>query len=304
MELIGGLAQQARVVGEVEAADGASTIEIEIETRDDRTRRTIKVNQKPRRAVDLPGAFRVSLFWPEDLSLVKAGPEQRRRFLNELLVQVEPGYARTLARYTRALEQRNHLLKRIARHEEGPASLAAWDVQVAELGTALTAARAEAVQELEPLSQHSHTSIAGNEQLQLTYLRSEGDLARLLAENLAEDVRRGVTTVGPHRDDVLVLLNGRDARSFASQGQQRTAVVSLKLAEAALIEARTGEAPVLLLDDVLSELDLERRDALFQQLSGQSQVIITSVDATPFPERLLDAAHVRCISAGRIQPCG
>ena len=125
-----------------------------------------------------------------------------------------------------------------------------------------------------------------------------------MQNSLAEDLRRGTTSIGPHRDDLLVLLDGQDARSFASQGQQRTAVVSLKLAEAALIEARTGERPVLLLDDVLSELDGERRAALLNEVAGGGQVIITSVEAGPFPPELIARAMVWTVEEGRIQACG
>jgi len=121
---------------------------------------------------------------------------------------------------------------------------------------------------------------------------------------LTEDLRRGSTSVGPHRDDIRVLLDGQEARSYGSQGQQRTAVVSLKLAEAEVVEKRTGERPVLLLDDVLSELDLERRAALLRQVTGGGQVVITSVDAGPFPPDLLEGAMVWKVDHGQVQPCG
>jgi DNA replication and repair protein RecF len=122
--------------------------------------------------------------------------------------------------------------------------------------------------------------------------------------SLAEDLRRGSTSIGPHRDDLRLVLDGREARAYGSQGQQRTAVVSLKLAEAALIAGRTGERPVLLLDDVLSELDGERRAALLTQVAGGGQVIITSAEAGPFPPELLSSARVWNVSGGKIQACG
>jgi DNA replication and repair protein RecF len=120
----------------------------------------------------------------------------------------------------------------------------------------------------------------------------------------AEDLRRGSTTIGPHRDDVGIQLAGRDARGFASQGQQRTAVVSVKLAEAGLVARLTGEPPVLLLDDVLSELDGERRSALLERLGEPGQVVITSVEAEPFPASVIGRSLVRCIRAGQVQDCG
>jgi DNA replication and repair protein RecF len=122
--------------------------------------------------------------------------------------------------------------------------------------------------------------------------------------SLAEDLRRGSTSIGPHRDDLRVVLDGREARAYGSQGQQRTAVVSLKLAEAALVTGRTGERPVLLLDDVLSELDGERRAALLAQVAGGGQVIITSAEAGPFPPELISIAKVWNVAGGKIQACG
>jgi DNA replication and repair protein RecF len=122
--------------------------------------------------------------------------------------------------------------------------------------------------------------------------------------SLAEDLRRGSTTVGPHHDDIRILLEGKEARAYGSQGQQRTAVVSLKLAEAALVARRTGERPVLLLDDVLSELDAERRAALLRRVAGEGQVIITSVEVGPFPPELIANATVWTVIEGRIEPCG
>ena len=148
------------------------------------------------------------------------------------------------------------------------------------------------------------SSIAAGERLEIRYQGPPENLAQAVQNSLAEDLRRGTTSVGPHRDDLLVLLDGQEARSFASQGQQRTAVVSLKLAEAALLENRAGERPVLLLDDVLSELDGERRAALLNEVATGGQVVITSVEAGPFPPELIARAMVWTVEAGRIQPCG
>jgi DNA replication and repair protein RecF len=150
----------------------------------------------------------------------------------------------------------------------------------------------------------NHAQIAPGEDLQLRYLGPPADLFEAVENSRAEDLRRGSTSVGPHRDDVEVLLGGRDARAFASQGQQRSAVVSIKLAEAALIAARTGERPVLLLDDVLSELDAARRLALLERVGEQEQVVVTSVEAGPFPAGLMSRAAVRCIEAGEVRDCG
>ena len=303
-ELIGPVGASSRIEAETDSGALTRELAITLTVEGDRTHRTIEVDGARRRAFDLPGNFRVTLFWPDDLGLVKAGPELRRRFLNQMLVQVEPGYARALAVLRRVLEQRNSLLKRMAAGEGGEDTLDAWNQELVKVGTAVVDARAKAVTELEPVAARCHRQIAAGEGLEIRYLGPPENLAQAVQNSLSEDLRRGSTSVGPHRDDVLVLLDGREARSFGSQGQQRTAVVSLKLAEAALLEARTGERPVLLLDDVLSELDGERRAALLKEVASGGQVIITSVEAGPFPPDLIAQAMVWTVDEGRIQACG
>ena len=304
VELVGPVAPASRIEADVESAGRRMELTIAISVEGERARRTIEVDGARRRAVDLPGHFRVTLFWPDDLGLVKAGPEQRRRFLNQLLVQVEPGYARALSGLRRILEQRNSLLKRIAAGEEAVDSLDVWNVELARVGSEVATARAAAVRELAPSATRCHAEIGAGERLEIEYLGPPDDLAAAVHNSVADDLRRGSTSVGPHRDDVRVLLDGHDARGYASQGQQRTAVVSLKLAEADLVARRTGERPVLLLDDVLSELDLERRAALLRQVRNGGQVVITSVDVGPFPPDLIAGARVWCVEAGQVKACG
>jgi DNA replication and repair protein RecF len=303
-ELVGPAGPASRIEAEVATGGIVRELSITLEVEAERTRRTIEVDGHRRRAVDLPGHFRVTLFWPDDLGLVKAGPETRRRFLNQMLVQVEPGYARALAGLRRVLEQRNSLLKKIAGGEGGADMLEAWDTELVRVGSEIVDARAKAVSELEPEAARCHGQIAAGEGLEIAYEGPPADLAEAVHNSLAEDLRRGSTSIGPHRDDLRIVLGGQDARSYASQGQQRTAVVSLKLAEAALIERRTGERPVLLLDDVLSELDGERRAALLKEVAAGGQVIVTSVEAGPFPRDLIERALVWTVSEGTIQPCG
>ncbi len=304
VELVGPVAPASRIEADVESAGRRMELTIAISVEGERARRTIEVDGARRRAVDLPGHFRVALFWPDDLGLIKAGPEQRRRFLNQLLVQVEPGYARALSGLRRILEQRNSLLKRIAAGEEAVDSLDVWNVELARVGSEVATARAAAVRELAPSATRCHAEIGAGERLEIEYLGPPDDLAAAVHNSVADDLRRGSTSVGPHRDDVRVLLDGHDARGYASQGQQRTAVVSLKLAEAELVARRTGERPVLLLDDVLSELDLERRAALLRQVRNGGQVVITSVDVGPFPPDLIAGARVWCVEAGQVKACG
>jgi DNA replication and repair protein RecF len=304
LELVGPVAPIARIEAEVESGGITAELAITLTVEGDRVRRVIEVDGVRRRAFDLPGRFRVTLFWPDDLGLVKAGPELRRRFLNQMLVQIEPGYARALAGLKRVLEQRNSLLKRIAAGEEGGDVLEVWNQKLIQLGGEVAAARSAAVLELQPEAARYHAEIAGGERLEIRYEGPPQDLAEAVHNSLAEDLRRGSTSVGPHHDDLRVLLEGQEARSYSSQGQQRTAVVSLKLAETALVARRTGERPVLLLDDVLSELDAERRAALLKQVGGEGQVIITSVEAGPFPPELIADAMVWTVTEGRIEACG
>jgi len=303
-ELVGPIGPGSRIEAEVETGSTTREVAITLAVEGERTRRVIEVDGARRRAVDLPGHFRVALFWPDDLGLIKAGPELRRRFLNQMLVQVEPGYARALAGLRRVLEQRNSLLKQIAAGQGGADMLDAWNQELVLVGSEIAAARAKAVLQLAPEAARCHTEIATGESLEIRYEGPPDNLAEAVNNSLAEDLRRGSTSIGPHRDDLVVLLDGREARSYGSQGQQRTAVVSLKLAEAALIHARTGERPVLLLDDVLSELDGERRAALMAEVAAGGQVIITSVEAGPFPPDLIAKAMVWTVSEGKIEACG
>jgi DNA replication and repair protein RecF len=303
-ELIGPAGPGCRIQALVEGQRPPAEIVIEITAEGDRCRRSIKVDGVAKRAVDLPGRFRAVLFWPDDLDLIKAGPEHRRRLLNHMLVQVETGYARNLSRYRRVLEQRNSLLKSITAGLQSPTALEVWDLELAGLGSGIVAARAAVVGEMRPHARRSHAEMAAGEDLEIDYVGPPEDLLQAVQKSRDEDLRRGTTTVGPHRDDLVIRLGGRDARSFASQGQQRTAVVSLKLAESSVICARTGQPPVLLLDDVLSELDSERRRSLLAHVSGAGQVIVTSAEGGPFPDEVMRSASVSCIEAGRVGPCG
>jgi DNA replication and repair protein RecF len=304
IEVVGPVAAATRIEAEVESRGTVVELVMSLNVDGERAKRVIEVDGARRRAFDLPGHFRVTLFWPDDLGLVKAGPELRRRFLNQMLVQVEPGYARALAGLKRVLEQRNSLLKRMAAGDEGLDVLAAWDQELVRIGGEVSDARARAVLELQPEAARCHAEIASGERLEIEYQGPPADMAQAVQNSLAEDLRRGSTSVGPHRDDVRILLDGREARAYGSQGQQRTAVVSLKLAEAAMVAGRTGERPVLLLDDVLSELDGERRAALLRQVAGEGQVIITSVEAGPFPPELMSSARVWTVAGGEIEACG
>ncbi|HZV53248.1 MAG TPA: DNA replication and repair protein RecF [Candidatus Dormibacteraeota bacterium] len=303
-ELVGPLFPEARVTAGVETEGRQAEIRLSIRSEGVHSHRQIEVDGQPRRSVDLPGLFRATLFWPNDMDLVKAGPEHRRRLLDQMLVQVSPGYARLLGRYSRTLEQRNSLLRQVAAGGQPVSALEVWDLELARLGCQLAAARSQAVAALRGPSSAHHAAISGGEALELEYVGPPRDLLRALERSRSDDLRRGVTGTGPHRDEVLVRLDGREARSFASQGQQRTVVVSLKLAEADVVAQLTGERPVLLLDDVLSELDARRRAALLERIGEPGQVLITSVEADPLPPALMVGSFVRCIERGTVRDCG
>lgn len=247
----------------------------------------VRVNGKaPRRRNDAVGALLAVLFTPDDLRLVKDEPERRRAFMDGLLGLVRPAAAGSPAEYARVVRQRNALLKQVREGSGARRHLDAWDAQLVHHGSALAIARAELVDALAVEAEHKHRELCG-EDVSIDYgsdTLSQGrepeaaadHLRRRLAERREDEIARGVSLVGPHRDDMVVTLGGVSAREFASQGQQRTVVLALKLAELALTREARGEPPVLLLDDVMSELDRARRRALAHAVGGLDQAIITT----------------------------
>lgn len=259
-------------------------------------------NGKVCRAADVPRDLMSVLFTPDDLSIVKRGASVRRDELDAFGRQANRGYANVLAAYQRAVEQRNRLLR-----EEAPdrSLLAAWDESVALGGATLLAARLRLFGRLARRAAEAYTSIAGGEELACSYVCTLGDglegrsrdelrdvfLARL-EEARADDLRRQQTTVGPHRDDVSFLVAGRDARAFASQGQQRSVALALKMAEVELADEILGARPILLLDDVMSELDECRRSAAVAFALDGIQTVVTTTNLGYFSPELLEAAKV------------
>jgi DNA replication and repair protein RecF len=225
------------------------------------------------------------VFTPDRLAIVKAGPAARRAYFDRTLGRLFPSRAQAAPDYAAALAQRNAALKRGDR-----ASIAPWTEQVAGLGARLVEARRDAL----ALLNTPFATRAGELGLEDARLSYEGDppSVELLEARLERDLDRGATGLGPHLDDVSIAAGSRDLRSFGSQGEQRTAVLALLLAEAALIEERRGEAPLLLLDDVLSELDPVRRRVLTDQLSARGQTLITSTTADALPGEPAQLLHV------------
>ncbi len=275
-------------------------------------RRFARVNGTQKvRPSELGDYLNVVMFTPDDLNLVKGAPSERRRFLDREISQVSPAYRDWLDTYNRALAQRNALLKQIG----GDARLLhAWDEQLVGAGARITMRRARVVADLSGRADEAHRGIAGDDQkLSLIYSPSvecgasldetANAFRRRLSELAVAEAARGVTLVGPHRDDIRFELDGVDVAAFGSQGQQRSVVLALKLAEVGFITYRVGQKPVLLLDDVLSELDAGRRLRLMELVEMGCQALITSVE--PGCAGLMPAgAKMFTISAGEVSEDG
>ncbi len=281
-----------RLTGRFAGRQGSHTVEVAFETGagDAPPRKVTAVDGHPLpRASDLLGRIPLLSFSPDDLSLVKGGPSERRRFLDVLLAQTSPPYRDRLARYQRTLAQRNALLGELMARRTAIAAAATllepWDEALTTESSAVQADRAEAVATVAPLAVQAFATIDGRE-LALNYQSSVFDPGRR-----QEELRRGVTLSGPHRDELTLAVAGQEARRYASQGQQRSVVLALKLAALEVMERSTGDTPVLLLDDVLSELD-PARGAQLLPLLLRGQAFVTATDRSTLARALADmGAH-------------
>ena len=272
-----------------------------------------------RRLADILGIVNVVLFSREDLELVRGAPAGRRDFLDRLLVQLAPLYYEESRRYSRAVAQRNAMLKQIAEGAVGVEVLPAWDGPVIRLGAEVARRRAAVIADLVPRAARWHSRISsGSEVLEGVYqpgipgvtaeaAQSEdggearvwvGAFADALAGARAQELARRMTVTGPHRDDLVLKLDGREAKSFASTGQRRTIALALKLAELELLKEASGEAPLLLLDDVLAELDVQRQNHLLAAIGNEVQTFVTTTHLTDFTAAWIDRAEVFIIRAG------
>lgn len=244
----------------------------------------------------------VVIFSPEDLKLIKEGPSERRKFIDNEISQIKPSYFYHLTQYQKVLIQRNNLLKKLNYNKKYMDTLDIWDEKLVELGTRLIQEREKFIKRMMPLSRLIHRKITENkENLEVKYVSSVGFKSSLeetkesfkckLKESLEIDLQRGNTAIGPHRDDLGVFVNGIDIRSFGSQGQQRTSALSLKLAEIELIKAETSEYPILLLDDVMSELDINRQKFLITALRDV-QIFITTTEMYNLNELNVDKEYI------------
>ena len=272
-----------------------------------------RVNGVDRRASELVGQLNAVLFTASDLEFVYGPPSGRRRYLDILISQLDRGYLRSLQRYQNIVRQRNRLLRMVRLGSSRPDELDFWNQQLVSEGQHVTQARGNAVQNLSRLARPAHEELSGGaECLDLVYRPSVdagGDeragafadaFRRVIAERLDREIAQGVTLAGPHRDDVLVLTGGVSAASYASRGQVRTAALAIKLAEAAHIADRRGHQPVLLLDDVLSELDAARRAHVLSVIARYEQCIISTADTGFIESRFLAGMTRFVVERGRV----
>lgn len=295
-----------------------------------RFRKTVRINGVDKRVMDTIGLMNVVLFLPRDLTLVEGSPADRRRFMDVTLSQVDSDYTVALEKYEKTLPQRNALLRRIADGQANVKELPYWDDQLIEAGSKLIAARQRFLREVEVQAQREHYDLTGKrETLTLRYqpgfnptaagdgqmsfdllgldLHRDLDADQVIPQFAAqlenerdEAIRRGVTLSGPHRDELRILINERDAGLYGSRGQARTAVMSLKLAELAWMREKTGEPPILLLDEVAAELDSQRRAYLLDRIDGSTQTLLTTTELDIFTEDFLQRAAVWQVEDGKI----
>jgi DNA replication and repair protein RecF len=269
-------------------------------------RRSYRVNGRARRTVvEVAGTVPAVVFTPDDLKVVKEGAERRRAALDSVGTQVSRAYGRLKAEYDRALRQRNALLREPATTEE---ELEPWTRILARSGAELTARRRSLLEKMSGSLRSGHRELSGGEDLRVAYVRGwersaqagadDEAMLSVMRARLSEERARRTSLVGPHKDDVRFEIEERDARTFASQGQQRSIALAWKLAELDIVEELSGRTPVLLLDDVMSELDEARRHALASRVGARTQTIITTTNLGYFDESLIGrAAVVRLPSA-------
>ena len=259
-------------------------IKIDILLRKDKTKVVAVNGSKIKKATQLLGILNVVLFSPEDLSIIKNGPSERRRFVDMELCQLDPIYLYNLSKYNKIIDQRNKLIKDHFNNSELTDTLDIWDMQLVNYGKLIIEKRKKFIEELNEIIKQVHTKLTnGKEQIELLYEPdvSVENFEKELKKHREKDLKYKLTSVGPHRDDFSFVVDGIDIRKYGSQGQQRTAALSLKLSEIEIVKKITGHVPVLLLDDVLSELDNNRQNYLLSTI-GEIQTIITCTGLDDF----------------------
>lgn len=326
-----GIAPYARLSADVVTHERTRQLEIALELPDGTSRiarKKFRVDGRGVRAHDMVGVLRAVLFSPEDVQLVTGAPAERRRQMDILISQIDRTYMRALSRYGKVLTQRNGLLRRFSRDRVDPKSrgavteLSFWDEELVSEGAKIVASRYVSLRRLSDLVSRRSAFLISDRQIGLEYhprlpLRAWEDdeiedplsleqriqqvFLTELAETRSEEFRRGTTVTGPQRDNFLLTLDGRPMDAYGSRGQQRLGVIALKLSEGDLIMEQTGERPVILLDDVLSELDDVHRGLLLEAISSeQCQILVTSAGEAPLDHPALDRLPVIHIEAGKI----
>jgi DNA replication and repair protein RecF len=323
----------ARLVAEVEGRDGTVRLEMAVVGRGGglgslagrsagiaRANKVVRVNGVARRLADAVGQLNAVLFTAHDMEVIDGPPSLRRRYLDITISQVDGGYLRALQRYAKVLLQRNHLLKRVQEGSARREELAFWSQELVREGSYIVRARALTVASLAPLAVAAHVSLSeGQEELTLAYqpqlggavdglqaaTLSQSELAAAFAKVVGQwrerEIGAGASLLGPHRDDLLFHLNGISAATFASRAQQRTVAVALRLAEARYLLERRGESPVLLLDDVLSELDGRRRAAVLAAIADYEQALLTATELDRFLAAFIKNATLFQVAGGSLQ---
>ena len=297
-----------------------------------RLRKEVLLDGVKRSLSKVIGQFNAVVFVPQMSQILEGGPDERRRYLNLMLAQAIPSYVQTLSDYNQALSQRNALLKALSERGGNSEQLGVWDEALARLGAQIILWRIQAVQEIERLAARVHHELTrGKEVLRLGYEpafdplpQPEGQLGlkidtpvdrsglkleeiragfvERLAQLRREEIARGMTTIGPHRDELRFLANSIDLGNYGSRGQIRTTLLALKMAEVNWMKERTGEWPVILLDEVMAELDLERRADLLSYLGQREQVLFTTTDLNLFTPEFARSAEIWKVQEGTVQP--
>ncbi|WP_338779201.1 DNA replication/repair protein RecF [Metabacillus sp. FJAT-52054] len=305
--------EYAKIEGRVVKANGAIPMQLVLSKKGKKAKINHLEQQKLSQYI---GAVNVIMFAPEDLNLVKGSPQVRRRFVDMEIGQVSAVYLHDLSHYQKILQQRNHYLKQLQiRKQHDRTMLEVLTEQLSEAAAKLYRRRKLFIDQLEKWAQPIHSGISrGLETLTIQYKSStevseDADLSKMIEVYLEKfdkikerEIERGTTLAGPHRDDLLFFVNGRDVQTFGSQGQQRTTALSLKLAEIELIHEEIGEYPILLLDDVLSELDDYRQSHLLNTIQGRVQTFVTTTSVEGIDHQTLKEAASYRVSSGELDP--
>ena len=309
----------ARLEGDAEANGGPLRVEMAILEQpargagDSSSRKQFKLNGVPKRAGDVVGEVKAVLFSPDDCALVTGSPSARRRYMDLMLCQIDHRYLRLLQEYGRVLAQRNSLLQRLRGRSEPASLLEFWDDKLIGYGVDIMATRQAMLRVLDDFAAEAYADISGlGEQLRVLYRPSledavdspDGRLADLFRQRLsqlqAKEIFQGMTLCGPHRDDLQFLVNGVDAGCFGSRGQQRSIALALRLSEVRYMTNRTGEQPILLLDEALAELDDDRRHLLLRLMEAHPQVLVTTANLPSFPQEFRDRSTLLQVEPGEI----